>query len=49
MMATEVPLNTSLHPYLELREAASIAGVCLTPSLRAGREAAAFKGAWDVV
>ena len=25
-------------PYLELREAASIAGVCLTPSLRAGRE-----------
>lgn len=38
MMATEVPLNTSLHPYLELREAASIAGVCLTPSLRAGRE-----------
>ena len=34
MMATEVALNTSLHPHLEPRAAAPIAGVCLSPSLR---------------
>lgn len=38
MMATEVALNTSLHPHLEPREAGPIAGVCLSPSLRTGRE-----------
>ena len=38
MMATEVAPNTSLHPHLEPRAAAPIAGVCLSPSLRAGRE-----------
>ena len=36
MMATEA--ITPLHPHLEPRAAAPIAGVCLSPSLRAGRE-----------
>ena len=38
MMATEVAPNTSLHPNLELITAVPIAGVCRTPSLKAGRE-----------
>ena len=47
MMATEVAPNTSLHPHLEPRAAAPIAGVCLSPSLRAGREDA-FLGSWQL-
>ena len=47
IMATEVAHNTYLYPHLEPRAAAPIAGVCLSPSLRAGREDA-FLGSWQL-